>query len=722
MATNLVIVESPAKCRTIQKYLGATWRVEASFGHIRDLPPKDMGIDLTSFKPDYQVSEGSVKTIRKLKLAASQASMVWLASDPDREGEAIAWHLEQALGLKKYQRITFNEITQKAVRAAVNSPRRIDMAKVDSQQGRRILDRLIGWLVSPVLSDMTGMRMAAGRVQSPAVRLIKEREDLIKQFEKVNHFGVELDFDGDGLQWQAKWDSRPFISDKELPWITDRQLAESVAEILSVKVISNTKKKRNKAAPAPFITISLQQSASNYLKFSPKKTMQLAQKLYESGLITYMRTDNPNFSDEAFHLLKNFMASLGKSDLMRAVKNTWKGSGDAQEAHEAIRCTDFSLKVPDGLKQDELRLYKLIRSRAIACQMKPATYEDHMIVLEGDRKPPSFDKKPIFSARSSDVLFPGWLSVTKEYEIEKSDEDNKNIHLPNYPAGTALIACSSRVKSLETKPPSAFTEASLAKELEKRGIGRPSTFASIIDTIQRHEFVEIEKRFFHMKPKGNKLIEVMRDQLKLTFVEYQYTRNVERELDKVASREQACAGLMKGFYEGLQQELSKALPMSASLYQCPDCSSPLRNIKMKKGSESFWGCSAYSAGCKRTFPDENGKPYIPPVKPQYFCTETGSALHRKKSKRAWFWVNVEATKYYDDVAGKPVEQSAAKPGDVYTSNKNKKAIKSTGKRSKTGSPCPLCEGVLQQRLTGRRAFSACSNYPQCKHTEKLKKC
>jgi len=749
MASNLIIVESPAKCRTIQKYLGQGWRVEASFGHIRDLPPKDMGVDLESFEPSYQVSEGSAKTIRKLKEAVSQVDVVWLASDPDREGEAIAWHLQQVLKRKShrqtYHRISFNEITQQAVRAAVSNPRQIDMAKVDSQQGRRILDRLIGWVVSPALSNITGLKMAAGRVQSPAVRLIKEREDLIKVFEKTDHFGVELGFNHDNLAWKAQWDTKPFIENDDIPYITDRGLAESVAEITDVTVRSNTKKKRKKSAPAPFITISLQQSGSNALKFSPKKTMQVAQKLYEAGLITYMRTDNPNLSDDAFRMLNEYMSSVGQSDLMAARKNTWKGAGDAQEAHEAIRCTDFALREPAGLKREELLLYKMIRSRAIASQMKPAVYEDHLIVLEGNRSVAKHNIKPIFKAKSTDVLFKGWLVATKEYEQENLDQESTNPGLPDLVINTQLTADYSLVKALATKPPRRYTEASLAKELEKRGIGRPSTFASIIDTIQRHDFVGIEKRFFHMKPKGNTLIDVMVGQLKLGFVEYQYTRNIELELDKIAQQKMAYANLMKTFYKELQHELSQSSALIFSPFNCPECDKPLRQIKGKKSSDVFWGCTGYSEGCKGAFPDENGEPYIAPVNAAHFCTETQSALLRKKSKQGWFWVNTEGTKYYDDDQGKPVEKGSlpykkaakrktktpTRPATRGTTNKKAQATRKKKSSSSphsddgvspTSKPCTECgEPMLLRKGKSPKTkkayeFWGCSAYPKCTAT------
>ena len=731
MPTNLIIVESPAKCRTIQKYLGKDWRVEASFGHIRDLPPKDMGVDLDTFKPHYQVSEGSAKTIRKLKEAASRADWVWLASDPDREGEAIAWHLQQVLKLKNYHRISFNEITQQAVQKAVQSPRKIDMAKVDSQQGRRILDRLIGWMVSPALSNITGLKMAAGRVQSPAVRLIKEREDLIKAFEKTNHFGVELSFNTAGLEWKAQWDSKPFITNDDIPYITDRRVAEAVAEITDVTVLSNTKKKRNKSAPAPFITISLQQSGSNALKFSPKKTMQVAQKLYEAGLITYMRTDNPNLSDDAFGLLRCFMESAGQSELMVTRKNTWKGAGDAQEAHEAIRCTDFGLREPSGLKSDELLLYKMIRSRAIASQMKPAIYEDHVIVLEGNRCAAGFDKKPIFKAKSSKVIFKGWLVASKEYEQDKPEQNDLNQGLPDTAVSCVLNADFAKVKALATKPARRFTEASLAKELEKRGIGRPSTFASIIDTIQRHEFVVIEKRFFHMKPKGNTLIEVMLEQLKLGFIEYQYTRNIEVELDKIAQQKMDYAHLMKSFYQELQAELGQSSALIYSSFKCPNCSKPLRQIKGKKKSDVFWGCSGYSQGCKSSFPDDRGEPYISPAEAEHFCSQTQSPLVRKKSKQGWFWVNAEGSQYYDDCHGKPVEKGTkSKSNEIESKPKAKsqrkarvtRKPKKAEKTSEMGNSCPDCGQPLvlrkgkSQKTKKSYEFWGCSGYPDCSTT------
>lgn len=365
---NLLILESPGKVKKVQSILGGDWKVVASVGHVRDLPERELGIALPNFTPSYTPTERGKEVLGRLKGLAASASAVYLATDPDREGEAIAWHLADALRLKNPRRVTYGEITESAILAAIKAPRSLDMALVSAQEARRVLDRFCGYLVSGPLSRAAGARLSAGRVQSPAARLVVEREQNIRNFVSVTHYGAELAF-AEG--WSATWLTRPWLEDGQ-EYLLNRALAEQAAALRSLTVLDCKESESRTAPPAPFTTSSLQQAASNALKFTPKQTMQLAQKLYEGGQITYMRTDSPNLSAEAVTEIRAFCESQGWPLVEKP--RTWKSKDGAQEAHEAVRPTHIEVE-DAGETAEEQALYRLIRLRTLASQLADAVYD-----------------------------------------------------------------------------------------------------------------------------------------------------------------------------------------------------------------------------------------------------------------------------------------------------------------------------------------------------------
>ena len=490
---NLVIVESPNKCKKIQAYLGNGWIVKASMGHVRDLPPKEMGVDLESFQPHYVANERGRKVIAGLKKLSQSADQVYLATDPDREGEAIAWHLQQALRLKDPKRIAFNEITQKAIQAALNRAGQIDMALVHAQEGRRVLDRLVGYSVSPALSNAYGSWLTAGRVQSVALRIVVERELAIKAFQPTPYVEVFLHFETEGLHWSAQWLPGDWLSEGQKHW-TDRAFAERVAGFTEVDVQAIEKTQRSRRPPPPFITASLQQGASVVLKLSPKRCMQEAQHLFEEGLITYHRTDNPNLSDDGIQAVMEWLNSNGYAAHVVDRPNTWKAKANAQEGHEAIRPTSVQ-KTPDQVKNDltpdQARLYEMIWKRTVASQMKAARY--HVTQIHLTASEPLDDQPLRFLAKGEQQAYPGWLLLSQRDVTEEAEQENTQ-SLPALDEGQHLTAQAGEVKDKQTQPPARYTEASLIKKLEAEGIGRPSTYASILENILKRGYITVVKR------------------------------------------------------------------------------------------------------------------------------------------------------------------------------------------------------------------------------------
>lgn len=565
MAKNLVIVESPAKAKTIQKYLGKDFEVKSSFGHIRDLPKKGMGINLEDFTPDYEISADKKKVVAELKAASKKAETVWLASDEDREGEAIAWHLAQELKLKSEntKRIVFHEITKNAILKAVENPREIDQNLVNAQQARRILDRIVGFEMSPVLWKKVKPGLSAGRVQSVAVRLIVEREKEIREFKPVPSYKVEGVFTN--LEKQE-------ISAKLKKDFTKEQDAENFlnqVQNIDFKVLNVDVKPAQRSASAPFTTSTLQQEASNRLGYGVTTTMRVAQRLYEEGYITYMRTDSVNLSQEAINAAKSqILKEFGEE--YSQPRNYVTKSASAQEAHEAIRPTDFGVKSIDDVQLN--KLYQLIYKRTLASQMANAKLEKTIIEIGNPELPQHFE------AQGEVIVFDGFLRAYGIYKNEDEEQEDGDKILPKVNVGEALAYKKITAVEKFSRPVSRFTEAGLVKKLEELGIGRPSTYAPTIQTIQNREYVDkreiepkereivkltltktgLKKEILTEKYGGdrNKFVPtdigiVVNDFLTTNFneiLDYGFTAKVEQDFDEIAKGEEKWKDVLKNFY------------------------------------------------------------------------------------------------------------------------------------------------------------------------------
>ena len=572
MAKNLVIVESPAKAKTIQRYLGKDFEVKSSFGHIRDLPKKGMGINLEDFTPDYEISADKKKVVAELKAASKKAETVWLASDEDREGEAIAWHLAQELKLKSEntKRIVFHEITKNAILKAVENPREIDQNLVNAQQARRILDRIVGFEMSPVLWKKVKPGLSAGRVQSVAVRLIVEREKEIREFKPVPSYKVEGIFTN--LEKQG-------ISAKLKKDFTKEQDAENFlnqVQNIDFKVLNVDVKPAQRSASAPFTTSTLQQEASNRLGYGVTTTMRVAQRLYEEGYITYMRTDSVNLSQEAINAAKSqILKEFGEE--YSQPRNYVTKSASAQEAHEAIRPTDFGVKSIGDAQLN--KLYQLIYKRTLASQMANAKLEKTVIEIGNPELPQHFE------AQGEVIVFDGFLRAYGIYKNEDEEQEDGDKILPKVNVGEALAYKKITAVEKFSRPVSRFTEAGLVKKLEELGIGRPSTYAPTIQTIQNREYVDkreiepkereivkltltktgLKKEILTEKYGGdkNKFVPtdigiVVNDFLTTNFneiLDYGFTAKVEEDFDEIARGEEKWKDVLKNFYSSFHPKI-----------------------------------------------------------------------------------------------------------------------------------------------------------------------
>ena len=572
MAKNLVIVESPAKAKTIQKYLGKDFEVKSSFGHIRDLPKKGMGINLENFTPDYEISADKKKVVADLKAASKKAETVWLASDEDREGEAIAWHLAQELKLKSEntKRIVFHEITKNAILKAVENPREIDQNLVNAQQARRVLDRIVGFEMSPVLWKKVKPGLSAGRVQSVAVRLIVEREKEIREFKPVPSYKVEGVFTN--LEKQE-------ISAKLKKDFTKEQDAENFlnqVQNIDFKVLNIDVKPAQRSASAPFTTSTLQQEASNRLGYGVTTTMRVAQRLYEEGYITYMRTDSVNLSQEAINAAKSqILKEFGEE--YSQPRNYVTKSASAQEAHEAIRPTDFGVKSIGDAQLN--KLYQLIYKRTLASQMTNAKLEKTVIEIGNPELPQHFE------AQGEVIVFDGFLRAYGIYKNEDEEQEDGDKILPKVNVGEALAYKKITAVEKFSRPVSRFTEAGLVKKLEELGIGRPSTYAPTIQTIQNREYVDkreiepkereivkltltktgLKKEILTEKFGGdkNKFVPtdigiVVNDFLTTNFneiLDYGFTAKVEQDFDEIAKGEEKWKDVLKNFYSSFHPKI-----------------------------------------------------------------------------------------------------------------------------------------------------------------------
>ena len=633
MAKNLVIVESPSKSHTIGKYLGKDFKVVSSKGHIRDLATTGkygLGVDIENgFKPSYVPIKGKSSVIKELKKDVKESDMVYLASDPDREGEAIAWHLKDALGIKddQYKRVRFNEITKDKVIESVNNPGMIDDNLVKSQETRRILDRIIGFRLSKLLQAKIDAK-SAGRVQSVALKLIVDREREILAFVPKEYWTITAHFD--------KFDADYFyIKDNKQETKLDTEAdADKVLDNITNKyVVENVEKKKTKrSSKPPFITSTLQQEASNKLGFSAKKTMSIAQKLYEgvdlgserAGLITYMRTDSIRLSDEFIGSSLKFIEEKFGENYKGSVKVSKKKTENVQDAHEAIRPTSI-LREPDKIKEyldkDELKLYTLIYKRALASLMADAILDQTTVILDNNGYK--------FKTTGSIVIFDGYLKIYGDYE--EKDEAK----LPDFVVGETKITDDVEKKQHFTQPPARYTEASLIRELESLGIGRPSTYATIIDTIRTHGYVVMEDKKFKPLEIGFEATDKLQEFFS-KIINVKYTSNMEEELDEIADGKLIWVDVLTKFYDEFEPLVKKAfsemekMPAKETGEMCPECGSPLVVRKGKYGE--FVACSNYPT-CKYIKKDKAEETVLMdcPV-----CGK-GQIVERKTKKGKTFW-------------------------------------------------------------------------------------
>ncbi len=719
MSKSLLIVESPAKARTIKKYLGPDFEVKASVGHVVDLPPKRLGVNIEEgFAPEYQVIKGKEKILRELKKAAGKATDIYLAPDPDREGEAIAWHIAEQLGgpLDRYHRVLFHELTKKAIQKAVAEPGRLDPKRYDSQQARRVLDRLVGYQISPLLWQKVRGGLSAGRVQSVALRLVVEREREIQAFEPQEYWTVSAELMGPEpppfIARLSKVGGKKFEPKSE-------QEAQAGVEAISGQpfVVEQIKKrKRQQKAAPPFITSTLQQEAYRKLGFSAKKTMTLAQRLYEGletdegavGLITYMRTDSTRLAAEAVDEVRKLIASRYGEEFLPKSPPVYKSRAGAQEAHEAIRPTS-AFRTPEAmqkhLKRDELRLYRLIWNRFVACQMAPAVFDQTQVLIAAG--------SGLLRASGQVMVFPGFTAVYQEGK----DDNGRNGGgpqdgvLPPLEEGQELELKAILPKQHFTQPPPRFTEASLVKELEEKGIGRPSTYAAILSTLQDRGYVEKDER---KRLYPSELGRVVNDLLVESFpriMEVGFTAALEESLDQVEEGKQDWRKLLEDFYgpfkesleqakTGMRQVKGKGL---ATDVKCPTCGKPM-NIRLGKHGE-FLACTGYPE-CDTTMDFTRGEkgeiiPQQTAPGPEVSCIKCGKPMQVKKGPYGPFLACTGYPKCKNildlDAEGNPV----ARP-----------------EPEKIGEKCPRChEGdlVIKPTRDGGR-FISCSNYPKCRYS------
>ncbi|MDO5375622.1 MAG: type I DNA topoisomerase [Staphylococcus rostri] len=637
MAENLVIVESPAKAKTIEKYLGKKYKVIASMGHVRDLPRSQMGVDVEdNYEPKYITIRGKGPVVKELKRHAKKAKKVFLASDPDREGEAIAWHLANILELedKTDNRVVFNEITKDAVKASFKNPRGIEMELVDAQQARRILDRLVGYNISPVLWKKVKKGLSAGRVQSVALRLVIDRENEIRNFKPEEYWTIEGAFRYQKSKFTAK-----FLHYKGKPFkLTNKDDVKLITDALDgdrFEVTKVNKKERTRKPANPFTTSTLQQEAARKLNFKARKTMMIAQQLYEGidlkrggtvGLITYMRTDSTRISKDAQAEAKGYIESnYGKEYISKAVN---KGKQGDQDAHEAIRPTS-TLRTPDEVKtyltRDQFRLYKLIWERFVASQMAPAILDTVAVDLEqGDIK---------FRANGQTIKFKGFMTLYVEANDDATKE--KENRLPKLEEGNEVIATNIDPAQHFTQPPPRYTEARLVKTLEELKIGRPSTYEPTIDTIQKRNYVKSESKRFVPTELG----EIVHEQVKEYFpeiIDVDFTVNMETLLDKIADGDIGWRKVVGDFYNSFKQDVARAesemekveIKDEPAGEDCEKCGHPMV-IKMGRYGK-FMACS--------NFPDcRNTKAIVKPIGVKCPTCKEGDVVERKSKKNRLFY-------------------------------------------------------------------------------------
>ncbi|MDO5702157.1 MAG: type I DNA topoisomerase [Lachnospiraceae bacterium] len=640
MAKNLVIVESPAKVKTIKKFLGSRYDVEASMGHVRDLPKSQMGIDTEhDFDPKYITIRGKGELLAKLRKAVKSADHVYLATDPDREGEAISWHLVTALNLdpKKMKRITFNEITKNAVKASLKNPRELDMNLVDAQQARRVLDRLVGYQISPVLWKKVKRGLSAGRVQSVALRMIAQREKEIAEFVPSEYWTIEADFDVSGQKKPLT--AKYYGSDKKIKISSKEEAEEIVGKIkkedFSISDIKTSERK--KKPPLPFTTSTLQQEAANVLGFSTSKTMRIAQQLYEGvdlegegtvGIITYLRTDSTRVADEAGAAATEYIrANYGDDYVGAPVKDN--RNRNSQDAHEAIRPTDITrtpARIKESLARDQFRLYQLIWRRFTASRMAEAVYESVQVRITGGEH--------VFTVSASKIKFAGFMDVYMSDDDEKSSE---NSVVRNLQKDTGISLREVREEQHFTQPPAHFTEASLVRTLEERGIGRPSTYAPTISTILARHYITKEQKNLYITELGE-VVDGIMQQAFPQIVNADFTANMETLLDGVAEGVVDWKTIIRNFYPDLKEEVDRAneelekVKVEDEVTDIP-CDVCGRNMVIKYGPHGkFLACPGFPE-CRNT------KPYY--EKAGVSCPKCGGEVVCKRTRKGRLYYGCE---------------------------------------------------------------------------------
>ncbi len=786
MAKSLIIVESPTKKKTLEGFLGPNYKVMGSKGHVRDLPKSGLAVDLEhDFEPKYELLPDRKSVVDELRRAAKDVDIVYLASDPDREGEAIAWHIREALHLKNARRIEFNEITKTAVQRALENPREIDMDRVNAQQARRVLDRIIGYQLSPLLSKKISRGLSAGRVQSVAVRLICEREREIQAFKIEEYWSIEaiLSPQNEEFPFPARLLTR---ASKKVE-ITNEEQANELVEALNPEsdfnksallpfryIVSSVKRQEKRRFPgAPFITSTLQQEASKQLRFSAKKTMMVAQALYEGialgdgspvGLITYMRTDSTTIAKEAQEAARDLIAKRFGQDFVPDAPPKYKNKKSAQEAHEAIRPA-YVTHIPEDIQRfltdEQFKLYRLIWRRFVASQMKPAILDVTTVDIAAGE----------FGLRASGtvVKFAGFLSVYEDARDEdapvvEADDEDAVRKLPNLEANRVLDLRDLLPRQHFTQPPPRYTEATLVKTLEENGIGRPSTYAQTLSTVQDRGYAELEQRRF----KPTELGFIVNDKLVQHFpnvVDVHFTAGVEEKLDEVEEGKQLWTKVLHEWYDPFSEdvtraktEMEKVAPVETD-FDCPTCGAKM--LKRRGRFGEFLACSNYPE-CKTSMNvSADGQPESnEPEVSEHSCPKTGLPLVRKKGRFGEYFecVDSEGVKitYKVGLNGEPVEKAPAPqiegldPNEKRTCEKCGKPMTVRASRRGafwgcTGYPkcrnlvpiegakvilpeaeltdfkCPICEKPLAKRSGRFGPFLSCSGYPECKTIVKLDK-
>jgi DNA topoisomerase-1 len=734
MAQKLVVVESPAKAKTIEKYLGKDYKVLASVGHVRDLPESSLGVTVDNgFALEYVINDDKKKVIEAIAKAAKKADSVYLATDYDREGEAIAWHVAEAAEIppEKRSRVTFTEITRRAVTEAIEHPREIDTRLVDAQQARRAIDRLVGYPVSQLLWKKIRYGLSAGRVQSPALRLIVEREREIRAFVPVEYWSLAAQLETEASERFLA--TLVQIGDRKVPTKIDREtaadpnrnvLTEQEARTLEAALRSaafvvedvRTKEQR-RTPPAPFITSTLQQEASRKLGLSARRAMALAQRLYEGGYITYMRTDSTSMAseaiDEAAGLIKS---SFGEQYWAGRYKHHDKKVAGAQEAHECIRPTamarprrevETEIRADGGRDSEAMaKVYDLVWKRTVASLMSPAVYDQVSVDIAATPGTPN-PVRHLFRATGSTLRFDGFIRIYLEGSDD--DEEAEGGRLPALTAEQALRLLELRPEQHFTQPPPRYTEASLVKELEERGIGRPSTYASIMGTLveEKRDYTHMDNRRFKPTDTGEVTTDFLARYFGDHFMNYKFTSDMESHLDEVAEGRAAYRPMVEEFYRPLQDRLAQGnevpkeeITTEATDQVCPDCGSPMVVKLGKRGK--FLGCTNYPE-CKKTLPMPGQEREGPELLDEK-CPDCGNQLARRMGRFGPF---IGCSTY---------------PECKYIQRKP---------RTSTEMPCPKCEvepckkckakgvekAVLIEREGKRGKFYGCSHYPACRHTQ-----